>query len=137
MLQSRDHFIQGIETLREEFICAVSGRLVNIATNWLLAAQCSHFSREDEIRAMGNDDSPEKEFGFQSFLLSSITDTDQYWHGVAEKCFALSTQMGPPTFFLTITMNPYWPDYQALKRGSQNFSDSIIISIAFRRRLKF
>jgi hypothetical protein len=49
MLQRRDHFVHALETLREEFICSVSGRLVNIAINWLLAAQRNHFAREDEI----------------------------------------------------------------------------------------
>jgi hypothetical protein len=66
-----------------------------------------------------------------------MTDSDQYWHGVAKKCFALSTQMRPPIFFWKITMNPYWLDYQALKRGSGKFSDAMVISIMFRSRLKF
>jgi hypothetical protein len=65
-----------------------------------------------------------------------MIDTDQYWHGVAEKFFALSSQMGPPTFFLTLTMNPYLPEYQALKRGTGHFSNSTLISIVFRARRK-
>jgi hypothetical protein len=137
MLQPRDHFIHSLETLREEFICSVSGRLVNMAIHWLLAAQHSYFAREDELRGIDGTEEGAKEFGLRSFIPSSLTDTDQYWHAVAEKCFALSTQIGPPTFFLTMTMNPYWPDYQALKRGSGHYSDATIISIVFRSRLKF
>jgi hypothetical protein len=37
---------------------------------------------------------------------------------------------------LTITINPYWPDYQALKRGSAHFSDATVISVIFRSLLK-
>jgi hypothetical protein len=34
-------------------------------------------------------------------------------------------------------MNPYWSDYEALKRGSGLYSDATKISLAFRRHLKF
>jgi hypothetical protein len=44
--------------------------------------------------------------------------------------------MGLPTFFLTMTVNPYWSEYQTLKRGSGPFSDAPIISIVFRARRK-
>jgi hypothetical protein len=30
VLQSREHFLHQMPTLREEFICAISGRLINI-----------------------------------------------------------------------------------------------------------
>jgi hypothetical protein len=76
----------------------------------LSAAEGSYFAREHEIRAMDGSDNPEKEFWFRSFSLSSMTESEQYWDGVAEKCFALSAQMSPPIFALTITMNSYWPD---------------------------
>jgi hypothetical protein len=65
-----------------------------------------------------------------------MTDSDQYWYGFAEKYLTLSIQMGRPTFFLTITMNPDWPDYEALKRGSWDFSDVTVISLVFWNRLK-
>jgi hypothetical protein len=67
---------------------------------------------------------------------TKMTDTDQYWHAVAEKCFIFSTQIGSPTLFLTFRMNPYWPEYESLKRGSENFSDLSMASIVFRARLK-
>jgi hypothetical protein len=111
--------------------------LVNIAINWLLAAQRNHFAREDEIWGIDGAEDRQKEFGLWSFIPSSPTDIDQYWHGAAEKCLALSTQMGPPIFFWTLTMNPYWPEYQALKRGSGEYSDATMISLIFNSRLKF
>jgi hypothetical protein len=32
-------------------------------------------------------------------------------------------------------MNPYWPEYQALKRESGSFGDSAIVDIVFREKL--
>jgi hypothetical protein len=92
MLQPRDHFLHVLEILREEFLGSVSGRLINMHINWLFAAQRSYLAREDEIQGIDGAENGEKEFGLRSFIPSALTDTDQYWHGVAEKCFALSTR---------------------------------------------
>jgi hypothetical protein len=100
-------------TLREEFRCAVSGRFVNIGVNALPAAQRSFFAREDEIGVSDGIDTAENELGMRSFIPSSMTDTDQYWDRVAERCFEVSAQMSTRMFFLTLTMNKHWPDYQA------------------------
>jgi hypothetical protein len=132
ILQPRDHFIHSLATLREEFICAVSGRLVNLKIKFLAQAQRRCFAREDEIRGENSESAP-KEYGLRTFIPPSLTDSDQYWHQVAMKCFALSTQLGAPTFFLTFTMNPYWIDYQSLKRGDQ--TDSALCALIFKTRL--
>jgi hypothetical protein len=136
MLQGGDHFIHGLETLREEFLCAASARLMNISLKWRLATQRGYFTIEDEIRERDGGENGEKEYRLRSFIAASMIDVDQYWHGVREKCFALSSQMGAPTFFLTLTMNPYWLEYQIFKRGNAQVSDATLISIVFWARLK-
>jgi hypothetical protein len=73
----------------------------------------------------------------RSFIPASVAESDQYWHAIAEKCFALSSQMSAPTFFVTVTMNPYCPEYQSLKRRTGHFSDATLMSIIFSARLKF
>jgi hypothetical protein len=78
MLQLRNHFLHALDTLREEFLCSVSSRLINIHINWLLAAQRSYLAREDEIRGIDGAENGEKGFGLRSFILSALTDTDQY-----------------------------------------------------------
>jgi hypothetical protein len=90
-------------------------------------------AREDEVRA--DDEVVEKTFGLRTFVPASVLGTDEYWSSVASKCFAISSQLGPPTFVLTFTMNPYWPEYVALRRGLEVFSDSAIIAIVFKMRL--
>jgi hypothetical protein len=136
MLQPRTHFLHSMETLREEFLCATYGRLVNIQVKWLLAAQHLR-ARQDEISTPETNEDQEREYGLRTFIPASMTDSDQYWHAVKEKCFALTSKLGPPTIFLTITMNPYWPDYDGLKRGTGSFSDGTGSSIMFRARMKW
>jgi hypothetical protein len=50
ILQPRNHFIHQLTSLREEFICAVSGRLIKIHIKYLAQAERRSFAREDEIR---------------------------------------------------------------------------------------
>jgi hypothetical protein len=124
VLQSREHFLHQMPTLREEFICAISGRLINIKIKDV-AEREKELTREDEMRE-GYDDQNPKEYGMRTFIPLSLTDSDEYWHHVATKRFAISTQLGPPTFFLTFTMNPYWHEYQALRRDTGTFVESVI-----------
>jgi hypothetical protein len=134
MLQPRDYFIHQLTTLREEFIGAVDGRLINITITFLAQAQRRCFAREDEIRDKNSDGVP-KEYGVRTFIPPSFTASDEYWHHVAAKCFALSKQLGPPTFFLPFTMNPYWAEYHGLKRDRGTFSDSAMTVIVFKAKL--
>jgi hypothetical protein len=80
MLQPRGYFIHSMETLREEFLCATYGRLVNIQVKWLLSAQHAIMARQDEISGDHMDE--EKEFGLRTIIPASMTDSDQYWHAV-------------------------------------------------------
>jgi hypothetical protein len=96
---------------------------VNFQVKWLLSAQHLLMAREDEVSGADTNDDQETEFGLRTFIPASMTDSDQYWQAVKEKCFALTSKLGRPTSFLTITMNPYWPDYQGLKKGTGNFSE--------------
>jgi hypothetical protein len=120
-------------TLREEFVCAVSGRLINLNIKDLISAQAA-LAREDEI-CQADEGPHDLECGVRNFIPLSLTDRDEYWHTVATKCFAISSQFGCSTFFLTFSMHPHWPDYQALKLNSGNWSDSTVMSIVFKSKL--
>jgi hypothetical protein len=133
ILQGREHFVHHMATLREEFVCAVSGRLINLNIKYLAETERT-LAQENELRADAGDEAP-KESGMRTFIPPSLTDSDAYWHDVATRCFAISAKFGAPTFFLTFTMNPYWPEYQALKRESGNFGDSAIMAIVFKEKL--
>jgi hypothetical protein len=93
ILQPRNHFIHQLMSLREEFICAVSGRLINLRIKFLAQAERRYFAREDEIRNQNLDEN-RKEYGLRTFIPPSLCDTDEYWNNVTTKCFAISTQLG-------------------------------------------
>jgi hypothetical protein len=95
ILQPHDHFIHELGTLREEFICAVYGRLINLDLKYLAQAQRRCFAREGEIRDE-NSERVAKEYGLRTFVLPSLVDSDEYWYHVAAKCFVISAQLGRP-----------------------------------------
>jgi hypothetical protein len=82
-----------------------------------------------------NPEGSPKEYGLRTFIPPSLSDSDEYWRHVATKCFAVSTQLASPTFFLTFTMNPHWLDYKALIQGDGVFDDSAIAAIIFKIKL--
>jgi hypothetical protein len=98
ILQPRDHFIHQLITLREDFICAVFCHLVNLNIKFIAQAQRRYFAKEDEILDQSLEGIP-KEYGLRTFIPPSLTDSDEYWRYVAPKWFAISTQLGSPTFF--------------------------------------
>jgi hypothetical protein len=98
ILQPWYHLIHQLTTLRDEFICAVFVRLVNLNTKFIAQAQRRHFAREDEILDQNPEGSP-KEYGLRTFIPPSLIDSNEYCRHGATKCFAISTQLGSPTFF--------------------------------------
>jgi hypothetical protein len=82
MLQPRDRFIHQLTTLREEFVCAVYGRLINITITFLAQAQRRCFAREDKIRNKNSDGVP-KEYGLRTFIPPPLTTSNEYWLHVA------------------------------------------------------
>jgi hypothetical protein len=49
ILQRRDHFVHQLITLREEIVCAVFSRLINLNKKFLAQAQRRCFASENEI----------------------------------------------------------------------------------------
>jgi hypothetical protein len=66
-LQPRDHFLHQLITLREEFICVVFGRLVNLNKKLIALAQRRYFARAGEILDQNPEGSP-KEYGLRTFI---------------------------------------------------------------------
>jgi hypothetical protein len=73
--------------------------VVNIAIKWVLAAQRGFFVRQYAIQRCDEGANNAKEFGVRSLIPSAVTDGDEYWHDVAEKCLRPSGEIGAPTFF--------------------------------------
>jgi hypothetical protein len=84
ILQRRDHFIHQLGALREEFICAVYGRLIDMDIKYAAQAQRRCIAREDQARDENSDGVP-KEYGLRTFIPPSLIDNDEYWHHVTTK----------------------------------------------------
>jgi hypothetical protein len=106
--QPRDHFIHQLITLREEFICAVFGRLVNLNIKLIVQAQRRYFAREDDTLDQNPEGSP-KEYGLKTFISPSVTGIDDYWRYIATKCFTISTQFGLSNLFSHFHNEPPLP----------------------------
>jgi hypothetical protein len=63
-------------TPREEFICAISARLINMKIKYLVKRQ-KELAHEDEIWEGADDENP-KEHGIRTFIPPSLTDSDKY-----------------------------------------------------------
>jgi hypothetical protein len=112
-------------TLRQEFISAVFGRLVNRNIKFIAQAQKQYFARENEILDQNPGGSP-KEYGLRTFTPPSLTVATCHY-----KMFRYFHLVELSNFFLTLTMDPHWSDYEALMRGDGVFIDSAIAAIIF------
>jgi hypothetical protein len=82
-----------------------------------------------------NSDRIPKGYSLRTFILPSLTVSDEYSYQVVTKCFSLSMHLGPPMFFLTFTMNLFWVGYQTLKRDRGTTFDSVMSAIVFKAKL--
>jgi hypothetical protein len=98
ILQPRDHFIHQLITLRKAFISVVFGPLVNLNIKFIAQAQRRYFAMEHEILDQNPEGNP-TEYGLRTVIPPSLTDSDEDWRHTATKCFAISNQLGSPTFF--------------------------------------
>jgi hypothetical protein len=134
ILQPPDHFIHQLTTLREEFICAASGRLINLAITFPSRVQKWRFAREDEVRSENSDDNP-TEHGLRTLIPRSLTDNDEFWHYITMKCFA-SRHSCAANILSYIHNEPILrAEHQALKRGRETFADSAMTAIIFKSKL--
>jgi hypothetical protein len=70
ILQPRDHFIHTIPTLRGEFVCRVSDRVINLNIKDLVTAQAA-LAREHEVR-QADEGAHDLEYGLRNFIPPSF-----------------------------------------------------------------
>jgi hypothetical protein len=97
ILQPLDHFIHQLITLREEIICSVFGRLVNLNIKFVAQAQRRYFAREDDILDQNPEGSP-KEYGLRTFI-PPLTNSDKYFEICRHKMFRYFHPVGFSNLF--------------------------------------
>lgn len=70
------------------------------------------------------------------YLPSSFLGSNRWAAEQVADSLAIAAAFGSPTFFITMTCNPEWPEIQSQLRPGQNFTDvPIVVVRVFRRKL--
>lgn len=113
-MQSPDYYFNQCSALREEFICSVYGRLIQLRINYEFNRQKQLFMKKEISPNMIQKD---LKYGIKTYIPSSFTGSAQYWKKVTNQGFYLTLILGPPKFFVTITFNPKWNEVTALNNN--------------------
>ena len=75
--------------------------------------------------------------GISTFLPSSIPGSPRHLRRLRMDALELARRKGPPTFFITLTCNPYWPEILACLHDGQTAADrpDIVVRV-FHARLE-
>ena len=137
-MQPMSHFIHKLSSLREEFLCSTYGRVMQSKINFEFHRQMLIF-KENEIRngSVFDKNNSNLDFGIKTYIPSSFKGGPTHWKNLSNEAFLLSVSLGPPTFFITITENPYWPEIIALDNISYLNNSSLLMRVFKQRRSSF
>ncbi len=107
----------------------------------IAAASSFSFSAANNAATTFVDDTiidPEREdSSSKSFLADSITGSPRHLKACALNALAVVSHHGAPTFFITLTCNPNWPELkERLPEGQTAFDRPDLTVLVFRARLK-
>ena len=89
--------------------------------------------REEDARLMGVDDMQDSE---NIYLPASFLGSHRWASEQVSDCLAIAAALGSPTFFITMTCDPNWPEIQSQLRDGQSYVDiPIVVARVFHRRL--
>ena len=89
--------------------------------------------REEDARLMGVDDMQDAE---NVYLPASFLGSHRWASEQVSDCLAIAAALGSPSFFITMTCDPNWPEIQSRLRSGQNYTDiPIVVARVFHRRL--
>ena len=114
------------EYIVDMFTCDLETRLNYIRANQL------HLRREDAA-LMGVDD---LNYSENVYLPSSFLGSNRWASEQIADSLAIAASCGNPTFFVTITCNPDWPEITSQLRPGQSFADiPVTVVRVFKRKL--
>jgi hypothetical protein len=89
--------------------------------------------RREEAGLMGSSDVESNE---NIYLLASFPGSNRWATEQVSDSLTIAAASGSPTFFVTMTCNPDWPEIQSQLRPGQNFTDiPIVVAQGFKRKL--
>ena len=88
---------------------------------------------EDDASLMGETDLPQSE---NIYLPSSFLGSRKWASDQIADSLTIAAHLGNPTFFVTMTCNPDWPEIRCKLRPGQNFSDiPTVVNRVFKQKL--
>lgn len=130
-MHSPDYYFNQCSALREEFICSVYGRLIQLRINFQYKLQKQLFMKKEISSNMNQND---LQYGIKTYVPSSFTGSAQYWKKVFNQGFYMTLILGPPKFFVTITFNPKWNEVVALNNEPHLINNSPLIARIFNQK---
>ncbi len=122
MMQPHDHWIHKLGTLREEFMIHQYCKLIYCQTEyWLNKQRLNAKEKYLDPNYSGTSISD----GIKTFIPKSMTGAT-YWKEIQNNGFILSSKFGAPTFFLTFTTNPDWPEFADVGEDKPFLNGSLV-----------
>jgi hypothetical protein len=117
--------------LANEYVVDMWSRHLEMCLNYI-RDNLQDVARED-AELMGRDYVPEVE---NVFLPSSFLGSRRWCSEQVSNALALAAQMGGPTFFITMTCNPMWPEIQSqLREGKTHTDIPAVVARVFKAKL--
>ena len=89
--------------------------------------------RTEDTNLMGVDDVNDSD---NVYLPASFLGSHRWASEQVNDCLAIGAKFGPPTFFITMTCDPNWPEIQTQLLPGQDFTDiPVVVCRVFHRKL--
>ena len=85
--------------------------------------QQSRLAKRQELCECLANEQPSSAIGQISYLPSSVPGSPRHLRRLRADALELARRKGPPTFFITLTTNPFWPEIQAALGPGQTAAD--------------
>ena len=127
----RDHRFQLFGRLANEYIVDMFSR--NLETRLHYIRMNQQRLRMEDAMLMGVDDVNDCE---NIYLPASFLGSRRWASEQVNDCLAIAAKLGPPTFFITMTCDPNWPEIQSQLLAGQDFTDvPVVVCRVFHRKL--
>ena len=137
LMQPSKHYINKLSYLREEYLCSVYGRIMQYRINYEYKRQMIKLSSQDIDSGKLYNGSEDLKEGIKTYIPKNIASSPKQWKELQNMAFLLSVALGPPTFFITITTNPHWPEIYSMNQNGYLSNSSLIMRVFRQKRLTF
>ena len=135
-MQNPSYYFNRCSALKEEFICSVYGRILQLRINYQFNLQKNLYMKKEIFSNSNQTDN--LKYGIKTYVPSTFTGSYQYWRKVSNQGFYMTLILGPPKFFVTITFNPKWNEVVALNPKDLNIiHNSPLIARIFNQKKLF